>query len=134
MAAILTAIPNIVMPTITQGLISCVPLVIDILMSLVYQALTLLGCGGLGVGGVMAGGGIVGWIMAFVSAACGALGLGGGGVAGGVGGGILGGLGGLVGGIGGYGIVDGILVMIGGVWWIIDMLAGLFGGLFHCPW
>ena len=83
---------NIILPLISQGVISSlgfgISLVIDVVMSLVYQALTVLGCGGCGCGGgtigAVGGGGIVGaiagTIWGFISIICGGGGIVGGGI------------------------------------------------------
>ena len=90
---------NIIIPLISQAIISSVGFVISLGidggLSLIYQAITLLGCGGCGLGGGTIGAGvggltmtgIVGTIMSWVAIGLGALGLGGGGV---IGGGIVG--------------------------------------------
>ena len=58
---------NIILPLISQGVISSlgfgISLVIDVVMSLVYQALTVLGCGGMLTGGAVGGGAIATWIV-----------------------------------------------------------------------
>ena len=86
MAATLSLLINIVMPTITQCIISSaqfiISLAIDVVLSLVYQGITLLGCGGVGVGGGTLGalgGGtimtfIVGTIMSWIAVGTGAIG------------------------------------------------------------
>ena len=113
MAATLSLLINIAMPTITQCVISSVQFVvslaIDVVLSLVYQGIAVLGCGGCGVGGggtvgALGGGGICTMIMGYFAMGVGAiaamLGLGGGGV-----------MGGTICGIGGFSIGDLIQVM-----------------------
>ena len=96
MVATLSLVLDVAMPTITQCVISSVQFVvslaIDVVLSLVYQGLTVLGCGGCcgggGALGALGGGGICTMIMSYVAMGVGAiaamLGLTGGGVVGGI--------------------------------------------------
>ena len=93
---------NIILPLISQGIISSigfiVSLAIDVVLSLVYQGITVLGCGGCcgggGALGALGGGGICTMIMSYVAAGMTVLGGMFGGVFGLTGGGIAGGIGG----------------------------------------
>ena len=130
MAATLSLLMNIAMPTITQCVMSSaqfiVSLVIDVVLSLVYQGITVLGCGGVGVGGGVLGGVtcggimtvVVGWIMSGVAAIAGIIMT------------IVGGAGGLVTGVGGYGIADAIVAIVSAILHAASALQGLC----HIPW
>ena len=109
---------NIIIPLISQAIISSVGFVISVGidggLSLVYQGLTLLGCGGCGLGGgtigAVGGGGVCAWIvgtiMGWFSLAMGVLGF------------------------GGYGVIDFIIAAVAA----IEHLITSGTGWIHVPW
>ena len=82
MSAIITFIPSLVLPSLCQLILSGSQVVIlpiiEVITSVIYMALTALGCGGCGVGGAVGGGGImtfiVGTIMSWVAVGVGVIG------------------------------------------------------------
>ena len=127
MAATLSLLMNIAMPTITQCVISSVQFVvslaIDVVLSLVYQGITVLGCGGCcgggGALGALGGGGICTMIMSYVAMGMTALG------------GMFGGMfgltgGGIAGGVGGFSIGDLIQFLPGALG---DMIQAIFSAV-----
>ena len=112
MSAIITFIPSLVLPSLFQivltgGQFVILP-IIEVITSVIYMALTAMGCGGCGLGGgtigALGGGGICTMIMGYFAAGMTVLGGMFGGVFGLTGGGIAGG-------IGGFSIGDLIQVM-----------------------
>ena len=113
---------NIIIPLISQAIISSVGFVISLGidggLSLIYQGCTLLGCGGCGCGGgtigAVGGGGIMTWIvgtiMSWVAVATGVIGF------------------------GGYGVIDFVMLLVSGGVDLIEAAIAFFGGLLHCPW
>ena len=71
MAAIITFIPSLVLPSLFQIVLSGSQVVllpiIEVITSVIYMALTTLGCGGCGLGGgtigAVGGGTIMAWIV-----------------------------------------------------------------------
>ncbi|VUT24473.1 MAG: hypothetical protein MASP_00524 [Candidatus Methanolliviera sp. GoM_asphalt] len=128
MSAIITFIPSLVIPSLFQIVLSGSQVVllpiIEVISSVIYMALTAMGCGGVGVGGGALGacgcGGIVGLIMSYVTMFMTALG----GMFGLGGGGVIGGIGGLIGG----GAVCGIIVDM--VNFVVNIMMALYNSLF----